>query len=295
MDFTELLEQHGVPYRTAQHHHHAREGWVQIDCPWCGAGSGKYHMGYALARGNMNCWRCGPQDVVAVLQQITNLSKRECIRWAKGARPQFVKVERKGRGVYKPPQGVGELSKAHRAYLQGRGFKPSEIERLWRIRGISLSTEMPWRIFIPIHQNGVPVSWTTRAIGDQAHRYYSADPEREAINHKTLLYGFDYVRHAVIVHEGPLDVWATGPGAAAVMGLAINPAQVALLAQCPRRVVCFDNQPDAQKRARRLVNDLSVFPGETLNVELDAKDAAEADRREIQKLRRMVFGKGDHV
>ena len=53
------------------------------------------------------------------------------------------------------------------------------------------------------------------------------------------------------------------------------------------RVVCYDNSPDAQRRANELCEVLSVFPGETINVQLDTgDDPASADRAEIELLRR---------
>jgi hypothetical protein len=57
----------------------------------------------------------------------------------------------------------------------------------------------------------------------------------------------------------------------------------------PRRAICFDNEPEAQKRARDLYNLLVDFPGETMRIELDAKDAGEASERERKRLRNVVF------
>jgi hypothetical protein len=57
------------------------------------------------------------------------------------------------------------------------------------------------------------------------------------------------------------------------------------LIKYPVRVVCFDNDPEAKRRARRLVEQITPFPGETYYVELDSKDPDSATERELTKLR----------
>ena len=53
------------------------------------------------------------------------------------------------------------------------------------------------------------------------------------------------------------------------------------------RAVCYDNQPDGQVRARKLVNELKAFPGETFNVALETgKDPSRASADEVAELRR---------
>jgi DNA primase len=98
------------------------------------------------------------------------------------------------------------------------------------------------------------------------------------------------VRHAVIVCEGPIDAWTIGPGAVATCGLGYTRSQLMELSQFPVRVVCFDREPAAQKRARRLARQLQVFPGETHVVELETgKDANECQRNEIMELRKQFL------
>ena len=88
------------------------------------------------------------------------------------------------------------------------------------LQGIGLHPRLPWRLFIPIHSHGRPISWTTRSIGTKdKKKYITASPAEEAAPHKQTLYGLDYCRHTVIVVEGPLDAWNIGPGAAATYGL----------------------------------------------------------------------------
>ena len=151
-----------------------------------------------------------------------------------------------------------------------------------------MSVRLPWRLFIPFHIHGEVVSWTTRSIGQNGLRYVSASSDQEKVNHKSILYGEDFCRHAVIVHEGPFDVWRTGPGAVATCGTGFSRSQLLRLSNYPVRVICFDNEKQAQQRATELCDLLEPFPGETIQVTLDAKDAAEASDKEINQLRRFL-------
>ena len=159
--------------------------------------------------------------------------------------------------------------------------------RLWDIKATGNMGQFAWRIFIPIMLNGKQVSWTTRAIGSSLPRYKSAKPKEEIVEHKHLLYGEDCVRHSVIVVEGPLDAWAIGPGAVALMGLSYTAEQVTRIAKYPIRTVCFDREPKAQIVADKLAGELSCFPGETQSVGLvTGDDPATADVEEVRELRK---------
>jgi DNA primase len=175
-------------------------------------------------------------------------------------------------------------------YLSKRGFDYKEIQWLWQIKGIGIAErKLMWRLFIPVLHNNEVVSWTTRSIRDNTkYKYISAGPEQELLPHKNILYGSDYARHTVIIVEGPLDVWRIGPGAVATFGTAFTKQQVLALLKYPRRVVCYDNEKEAQDQALKLCDALGVFGGETLNVTLESKDPDEAKPKEIKRLRKFL-------
>lgn len=294
MRVPDLLDKLGIRY-VGQEHKHGRPGWVQVCCPWCDGGHQRYHLGIALGTATVNCWRCGRHRLGDALAAITGRSVADVLRLADGLdlRTDAAPVRPMGRLVL--PGGLLRLdhaeAAAHRRYLAGRGFDPAHLARLWGLGAIGLAPRLAWRIFIPVYLHGKVVSWTTRAIGDRVEqRYVSASAEEEALPHRSLLYGEDYCRGAVIVHEGPADVWATGPGAVATLGTSYNQAQLARLSHYAVRAICFDNEPAAQRRASQLARDLSAFPGETLVVQLEAKDAGSAHPDEIAELRQAVLG-----
>lgn len=289
MKFAELLDQTGIPYIT-EGHHHCRAGWLQMDCPFCGKGSGKYHMGYSIAGNYAACWRCGGHSLQSILVEFLHISYERAKELLKGLERTKREEVEEHVGTLKVPKGVKPMLPQHRRYIRKeRRMDPDEIERLWHVQGIGIAARLSWRLFIPIEYRGEVVSWTTRSISkDVDLRYVSASSDEEAVPHKTLLYGEDMVRHACCIVEGPLDAWKIGPGAVATCGTGYSRAQFLRMTRFLYRYVCFDNEPEAQKRARDLVNNLSAFPGQTFNVTLDAKDAAEASDEEIAQLRRTL-------
>lgn len=189
------------------------------------------------------------------------------------------------------PAGLGELRPAHRKFLKARGFDPDEVEDRWGVRGIGeLGGRYAWRLFIPIYLGAQLVSWTTRAVGAGDPRRYDTAPEGwEAFPAKQLLYGEEKCGASVMLVEGPLDVWAVGPGAVCSFGAAVGKAQLARLARFPVRYVCLDAEEDAQRVARKLVRQLQAFAGDTYNVILETgKDASRCDKSELTRLKELL-------
>ena len=290
MQFTDLLDQHGVDW-ISEGDRHCREGWVQMQCPFCGRGSRKYHLGYNIAERYVNCYQCGYHRLTETVMALTGLSFPDAKNalGGVGVRIESKPVPKKT-GTLVIPKHVGPMQKPHRRYLRDvRGMDPDVIERVWQVQGIGIAPRLSWRLFIPIMLDGEVVSWTTRSIGSNAKvRYMSASEAQEAVPHKSLLYGEHFVESVICVVEGPLDAWKIGPGCVATCGTGYSRAQVRRISQYPIRALCFDNEPAAQQRARSLADDLSVFPGETMVVTLDSKDAGEASEKELRKLRKGI-------
>ena len=286
MKFVEILNQLNIP-TAPEGHHHARQGWIQIDCPFCGKDTYKYHMGYSLEGHFFNCWRCGSHRPIETLMEITGLPFSKCWKLLDEIVPTKIKKE-KPKGKLILPASNGRLQPVHKQYLKSRGFNPTKLKKIWGICGIGIAAKLSWRIFIPIFYHGKMVSWTTRSISNnkKVTRYISASLKEESIPHKSLLYGEDYCEKTIIVTEGPFDVWKIGPGAVATLGTGYSNKQLLRMTNYLKRIICFDSDRLAQERAKKLCDDLSVYPGETFNIQLDAKDAATASDKEIKLLRK---------
>jgi len=248
-------------------------------------------MGYNLQYSYVNCWYCGGHTLQSALKELLGIPYRDAIALSSTFQKHVLeKVSLKNRILVYPKTEA--LLKSHRSYLKNRGFDPEDIQRLWKIESIGMapSSNLQHRIVIPIHYHGEVVSWTTRSISKYSnHRYISAKPEQELIDHKSILYGMDFCRHRCIVVEGPLDVWKVGPGAVCTFGTNYSQAQVNKIAMFPQRAICFDGEDTAQKQANRLAHDLSVLPGETTVIELDkGTDPGSLEGNDLKYIQRFL-------
>lgn len=291
MNFVDLFEEHGVEFKQHGEHHHSTKNWLSIDCPQCSPNSHRFRAAFHLSQGSFNCWSCGKSNPVIMLADLLRVPRPKAYDLLRRVLPAYADDTRETQdhnGIYTPPAGVLGLLEQHVTYLRSRGFDPEEIVKIWGVSGLGIHSKLPWRLFIPIHDKvGKPVSWTTRSLSDKAEsRYISAQPQEEKIQHKSILYGHHLIRNSMMICEGPLDVWAIGPGAAATFGVSYSESQLALMTSVPVRVVCFDSEPLAQRRAEKLCRCLASFPGQTENIILETgKDPASADKAEIQQLR----------
>lgn len=292
MKFTELLSEYRIDY--TYQHHHVTEGWIGIDCPHCSRDSKRYLMGYNVASGALNCWQCSNHNLFQTLVELTGESFGKVKQLIGSLERVYSTRHHKPTGKLKLPKGLGPLGQAHIDYLTRRGLDPDEIVELWGIQATSLAPKLPWRIWIPITLRGQLISWTTRSIAFPASksplpRYICAKASESTVSIRNVLYGADFVRHAVCVVEGPISAWSIGYGAVATLGVGYSHEQLRLISQYPTRYICMDAEPKAQLKARKLCSDLSVFPGKTVNIVLESgKDANEANRKEIKELRRML-------
>jgi hypothetical protein len=287
MEFTDLLDEHGVAYHVTGAK--CTQGWVNFTCPWCMRDP---YMGYNIQNRYVSCWNCGYHPLGMTLRLLTGLSLPECFRLT-AEFPRLFLGHKPHTGRYKEPPNLEPLTTSglHRDYLANRGLWPAIVSKMWGVRAIGpLGGRMKWRLWIPIHLRGEIVSWTTRHISpENPLRYLNAPDEESSYPVSDLLYGIDHARCAIIVVEGPVDVWKIGPGAVATLGTNVTPTRLLQIARFPYRVVCFDNEPDAQVRAKSLCKELSMYPGTTKNVTLDSKDPGFCTPQELDSLRRLIL------
>lgn len=290
MTFEEVLDELGIPHKGSGEHHHTTQGFIQIDCPWCSKGDGRFRMGIPKNRPTFaRCWTCGMHKLLDSLIESTGLGYNAVKTVLRGltllGEPEPVRGRR---GPLKRPPGVGPLLPIHKKYLISRGLNISTVENLYGLKGIGLEGgHLAWRIYIPVHHREVEVSWTTRSIDPKSpKRYWSASPEEESMPLKDLLWGEDLAGNSIAVVEGPFDAMRIGPGAVATCGVVVTPAQKAKITRYPLRVICMDNSPDAQRVALNLCSELQAHPGRTINVVLDAADPGEASNKEIELFRK---------
>lgn len=289
----DLLDDLGVRYATSGKH--VTQGWVGMPCMWCDNGQGNNGLGINLSNGAVSCWSCGGRSLASVLFEATRRPWAECKRLADSVRTSYraavdETAERRGK-LAMPTAASPTEGRRHKEYLVGRGFLCDAVRRLWNLHFTGQVSNHPWRIVWPLSVYGRVVSWTSRGIGTEGYR--AADPSEEVLHLKHNVLGRDAVRHSVVICEGPFDCMAVGPGAVCTFGVGYTQSQVNRLAEIPVRYVCFDQDAAGWRAATKLADDLAPLGGVTKVVELDAADPGSASRRELSRLRRLAFGKGD--
>lgn len=295
-DIYSILKNSGVPFRLPPHQR-IRRGWIGVDCPKCSPGHGKFRLGFEEATGRAHCWVCGSFYAPEILSLLLRISVRDA-RDLLGLKHQVrtrKNDDEKVPGKLVRPAGIEEnFSMAHADYLESRGLCSRSVCDLWGIRSIGpRGGFLKWRLYIPIFDRfGREVSWTTRSINPEntEMRYYSANEDQEEVSHKTVLYGAHLARHTIAIFEGSVDCWTVGPGSVATLGVGFTSHQKTLMGQFPNRIVCFDSEDDAQRRADALCQELSLLPGNTESVRLETgKDPNSADPAEVLEFRKKYF------
>ena len=286
MNIRDVLNQLGVPFKEHGSSPHVTPGWIGLVCPFCGRGSSNFGLGINLRTNKVTCWKCGTHGLASALAEA--VGDWRPVRAALGELSETAtpRTAERPAGKYTEPPGVVDLLTPHRRYLQRRGFDPDVLVRLWGVGAIGPGGgRLKWRLFFPVVALGERVSWTTRAIGSAELRYVAARPEQESRPLKHCLFGEQLCRHAIVVTEGPFDAMRIGPGAVATFGLSHTPVQVARIARYAVRVIAFDNDREAQRRAARLADDLAVFPGQTHVARFSGKDPDTSPPDEIEEIR----------
>jgi hypothetical protein len=265
MNIEQLYKDYGVTYVT-EGHKHCREGWVQVECPFC-TGNPGYHLGYDTELDRFVCWRCGGKHPVQALAGVLRIPpfKAEDILRQYNALPTTNKRRRsKEKQEFILPSNCEELKEIHKRYLENRGYDPEEIIRLWKVQGTGVFSKLDTldykhRIIIPFYWNGQMVTFDSRDItGKHRYKYYACPLEREGIPHKDILYGIQSGWSSTgICVEGPTDVWRMGIRSFATSGIKYTAKQVRLMARTFDRIaVCYDDDPQAIIQANKLVADL---------------------------------------
>ena len=280
MDIVQLYQDYSVDFVT-EGHKHCRDGWVNVECPFC-TGNPGYHLGYNIEENYFHCWRCGGQFIPFALSKILNLPLREINPLIKqygelsiASPPVKMKLRRK---AFKYPSNIQSLGDNHKRYLQDRDFDPDDLIESWDLMAtgpISRLDNIDYkhRIILPYHWDDNVVTFDSRSISLSASsdkRYIACPKERELIHRKDILYGRQSGwKDTGIIVEGPTDVWRFGTVSAAVSGIEYTPKQVRLIAKAFKRVaVIFDNQPQAIVQANKLIADLKFRGVDAFRVDI---------------------------
>jgi len=274
------------------------DGWVGLRCPFCADKS--THLGYNLERGYFSCWKCGGKRTEDVVMALEGCEYHEACRFvldyqtgyeARPLRTRTLQVE--GRTTLEWPPGTVRMMPWHREYLAGRGFDPEYLEWKYFLVGTLDCGPYANRILAPLVYQGRAVSYQGRDItGRSEQKYKACRKDDEVVHHKHILYNLDNCRGgALVVVEGITDVWRLGDHSAATFGTTVLREQVAAIWERHYRRVftVFDPEPDAQRRARFLRDQLAVFGVEAFNVKLKKGDPGDLPPGEADAMMRELL------
>lgn len=292
MDIIRLYRDYGVDHKT-EGHKHCRPGWVNTECPFC-TGNPGYHLGWNIQEEYYFCWRCGWHPPVKTISILTNLNELEVqkILPSYGINRTVLKQKITEKQIFELPSHLTHLKTLHKKYLRSRGFDPAELQEKWGLMGTGNYSKLgnvsyKFRIVIPFYWNGEIVSFDSRDItGKQLNKYQACPIEYEKIEHKSILYGNQekWDPQLGICVEGPTDVWRMSELAFATSGIQYTQKQLRLIASTFKRVaVLYDDDPQAQKQAKKLVADLKFRGVNAWNVVIKGDPGALTDK-EARKL-----------
>ena len=296
IDFRAIGHRYGIPIIDGGHHHCAA-GWLQTHCPFCSPGSG-FHLGFSLERGNFHCWRCGGHRVMEVLAKLCGgeASAKEAVsKYREGSRQILPTIPVRLRTAW-IPRGIRPLRPAHLHYLKGRKFNPDLLVKEWGLLGTDGLSELGWRwrVIFPIqNREGNTIAYGGRAIGKGVKPKYRFPTNRQFTQDpRGVLYGIDRVEgDAVVICEGPTDVWRLGPGAVALMGVDWKTEQADALKGFRRRYIMLDPDPAGKRKAEDLAHWLAMYSGETEIIEDLPCDPGDLPQREAdQIMKELIYG-----
>ena len=289
-DVLRFLTDKGVAYTEG------RRGWVALTCPCCDDHG--EHGGFNTRPGKTHyyCWKCGWRPIPQVIKALLRLPDMKDA-WRvyfeySGRTHQLEKIAKgeKRQVSYVQVPG-GKLLPMHIKYLEGRGYDPARLIDKYGLTAEGPVGDYKFRIIIPVYFRGEVISFVARDVtGEQKTRYKNCPIEESIINPKWVLYNLDNCSgDTVVVVEGIFDCWRMGDGYVASLGTSLTPPQIKLLADFKKVIFLFDNEPEAQKRAKQAAYLLGSMGVEVIVADTEmAKDPGDLSPKEAARVREWI-------
>lgn len=276
-DVKSFLEDFEIEY--PKKNQHSTRGWINIQCPWEDCGDSSNHMGIHLQSGIFHCFKCDRKGPPALLiSKLLRVSIRRAEALATEYQTDFRFEEETTKLADKiDVKGfLTSLPEQHRQYLLDRNFDPDELIRKYKIGAFGTYGRFPFRIAIPVFDEGTLVNLTARDVtGQQEQRYLFLKNEEAVVPRNNCVYNIDNCsRDNVLVVEGPFDVWRMGGATVSFFGTSFSVSQVLrVLAKFPKKVfILFDEGADAH--SEKLANYFSPFVKHVEVLNIAEKDPA---------------------
>lgn len=298
MNFEKLFRDYNVKYSLR-----VNRGWVNCNCPFCDNKPDSFNLGFNPAGNYYHCWKSQHnysfQEVLSILLNIPIDEVDNVLKDYSGIGE--VIPEKKKSKVKHLELPTDSFTLAERKYLKLRGFSPKYLNKKYHIVGGGISGKWKFRIIIPVYFNGKLMSWTGRSILSKEKlkeldvpRYKNLSIEQSVKNIKELFFNLDNCKEKkVVLTEGPFDVLRFDGNAICSMGTELTESQVSLLAERFEKVfILFDNEPEAQEKARKFGLQLSSIGIEVEIVDaygdFGKNDMGECSLEEINQIKKFI-------
>lgn len=259
IDYVKLFNDYKIPTDIQS------KGWVQVNCPFCDDSG--FNGGFNIDNEFYNCWRCGSKPNNLALGKLVGVNPyvigNEILpRY----RHRITTVEKQHIHAKSLTLPTDTFTDAERNYLYERHFNPDKLHKKFGIVGGGLVGKFAYRIILPLFYEGKLVSWTGRSILSKKRcdeldipRYKNLSIEGSVMNPKDLFFNMDNSNHSsVILVEGPMDCVRMGDDCICSFGTGVKQSQQEMLAERYKTIfIAFDDEPEAQAKARHLGNNLT--------------------------------------
>ncbi len=269
-------------------------GWVGLSCPFCGDHSN--HLGINIQSKKYSCWSCSAKgSLPKLIKEICKCEWNTVFKLLE-KHNTGVKIfvddlpEEERKEVILPTRK--ELPQKAINYLKKRKLDPEFIVDKYDVFFGGLTGFFKFRIILPVYQDRILVSATSRDItGLSEIRYKGLPSNKSIIPLRECIYGLDIISEKAILVEGPFDVYPLYPYGIAMMGLRLNPIQMYSLyrKKLSYLLICLDR--GTERKAEKIALNVSSFiPKVEIALLETGKDPGECIFEEIMEMKkRMIF------
>lgn len=271
INYLELFNDYNVDY--ALEGKNVGSEFIGVHCPFCGDTS--YHGGVPRDGSHaFSCWRCGSHNIYDALNYILGVPNSfNILASYTDDTPQLHTENKKKHTTVNTVHVPGETIKwYHRKYLEQRRYDPDELIQKYHITGTAPGSTYGKRIYFPIIYKNEIVSYQGRSIDKNPYlKYLTAEPEKEKVFHKHILFNYDNATSDFIVlTEGLFDALRLGDGACATFGTNFMREQLLLLRPYNRIFLLYDNEFFAQQKAVKAIQNITnICTGSVYQISTD--------------------------
>jgi len=284
-DIKEYLDDRSIPYD--EEGKNVSNDWIGLNCPFCTDPSN--HLGIHLKSKVYSCFRCGEKgnvlDLIKIWDDINYGEAIETVLSYHNYEGYSEKAYPPSQRCMFPPETI-PMTKAHKEYLESRGFNPNLITEKYKLKGTLPAGQFKYRIMIPYFLNGEMITYSARTISKKIEpKYRHCAGRKSVVPVKKTLYNIDSLNKRAVIVEGCTDVWRIGEGACSTSGVQFTEEQINMILQkdLEQCFILFD--ADAKEQAEKLAFKLSSFTRVEI-IDLNSGDPADMSEDDINHLRK---------